>query len=120
MRFLHLSRPCPSRSGQTRSQSFSRPFNQNTSPLIVPGPQITSTQVVATTGTVGANNLVLNGTTKAFNVTFDRLMQAATFTPDQVLQIMGPTGSITGPQYFSNNVVNQAIPKATTATSGNA
>ena len=40
------------------------PFNQNTLPLIVPGPQVISTQVVAATGTVGANNLVLNGTTE--------------------------------------------------------
>ena len=94
------------------------PFNQNTLPLIVPGPQVTSTQVVATTGTVGANNLVLNGTTKAFDVTFDRPMQAGTFTPGQVLQIMGPTGSISGPQYFSNNVVNQTIPKATPTAQG--
>jgi subtilisin-like proprotein convertase family protein len=88
------------------------PFNQNSSPLIVPGPQVLSTNVVATTGTVGANNLVLNGTTDSLDVTFDRLMQAGTFTPDQVLQIMGPTGEITGPQYFSNNNVNQAISKA--------
>ena len=87
-------------------------------PLIVPGPQIASTQVVATTGTVGADNLVLNGTTDTFNVTFDRPMQAATFTPSDVLQIMGPTGSITGPQYFPNSSVNQAIPKATPTVPG--
>jgi subtilisin-like proprotein convertase family protein len=94
------------------------PFSQNTSPLIVPGPQVISTQVVAATGTVGANNLVLNGTTDSLNVTFDRPMQAGTFTPDQVLQIMGPTGSITGPQFFSNNNVNQPISKATTTAPG--
>ena len=41
------------------------PFNQNTLPLIVPGAQVLSTQVVATTGTVGANNVLLNGTTRA-------------------------------------------------------
>ena len=94
------------------------PFNQNTLPLIVPGPQVASTKVVATTGTVGANNLVLNGTTKEFDVTFDRSMQVGTFTPDQVLQVMGPTGSISGPQYFSNNTLNQTIPKATTTAQG--
>ena len=94
------------------------PFNQNTLPLIVPGPQVLSSQVVATTGTVGANNVLLNGTTKSYNVTFDRLMQAGSFTPDQVLQIMGPTGSISGPQYFTNNSANQTIPKATTSASG--
>ena len=94
------------------------PFNQNTLPLIVPGPQILATQVVAATGTVGANNVVLNGTTKALDVTFDRPMQTGSFTADQVLQIMGPTGSVSGPQYFSNNVVNQGIPKATISTPG--
>jgi len=94
------------------------PFNQNTLPLIVPGPQLLSTQVVATTGTVSTNNVVLNGTTKALDVTFDRLMQAASFTPAQVLQIMGPTGSVSGPQFFSNNVVNQGIPKATISAPG--
>ena len=73
---------------------------------------------MATTGTVGANNLVVNGTTKAYNLTFDRPMQVGTFTAAQVLQIMGPTGSITGPQFFSNNTVNQTIPKATTTGQG--
>ena len=76
--------------------------------------------MVAATGTVGANNTVLNGTTDALDVTFDRPMQVATFSPSQVLQIMGPTGSITGPQYFSNNIVNQPISKATTTAAGNA
>ena len=51
-------------------------------------------------------------------MTFDRPMQAGTFTPGQVLQIMGPTGSISGPQFFSNNSVNQTIPKATTTAPG--
>ena len=62
--------------------------------------------------------MVLNGTSKALDVTFDRPMQAGSFTPSQVLQIMGPTGSISGPQYFSNNVVNQSIPKSTVAGLG--
>jgi len=73
---------------------------------------------VATTGTVGANNLVVNDTTDAYNVTFDRPMQVATFTPDQVLQIMGPAGSISGPQFFSNSSVDQTIPEATTTAPG--
>src|SRR5208282_4670789 len=66
------------------------PFNQNTVPLIVPGPQILSTSV---SGGSGTDNLVVNGTVDTFNVTFDRPMQVSSFTPSDVLQIMGPTGS---------------------------
>ena len=51
-------------------------------------------------------------------MTFDRPMQAATFTPAEVLQIMGPTGSISGPQFFSNSTVDQTIPKATPTAPG--
>ena len=37
-------------------------------------------------------------------------MQVSTFTPAQVLQIMGPTGSISGPQYLRIGPVGQTIP----------
>jgi subtilisin-like proprotein convertase family protein len=84
------------------------PFNQNTLPLIVPGPQILSTSVPSS-----GSGLVVSGTTSTFNVTFDRPMQVSTFTPSDVLQIMGPTGSISGPQFFSESGVDQAIPEAT-------
>ena len=67
---------------------------------------------MATTGTVSSGNLVLNGTTDEFGVTFDRPMQAATFTPSDILQIMGPAGPISGPQNFPTTAVDQAIPKA--------
>ena len=40
-------------------------------------------------------------------------MQVSTFTPAQVLAIMGPTGSITGPQTFPSDGIDQAIPAAT-------
>ena len=43
-------------------------------------------------------------------MTFDRPMQVSTFTPGQVLQIMGPTGSISGPQIFSEGSVDQQFP----------
>ena len=90
------------------------PFNQNTLPLIVPGPQVLSTSVPSS-----GNNLVVSGTTSTFDVTFDRPMEASTFTPDDVLQIMGPTGSISGPQFFSEGSVDQTIPEATSiATPG--
>ena len=45
-------------------------------------------------------------------------MLVSTFTPDEVLQIMGPTGAITGPQFFSEGSVDQQIPVATTAGTG--
>ena len=91
------------------------PFNQNTLPLIVPGPNVVSTSVP---GGSGSGNLIVDGTTSTFNVTFDRPMQVSSFTPSDVLQIMGPTGSITGPQYFPNSSVDQTIPKATTTGNG--
>ena len=116
MRFL-TTHPC----GCLWSESLSilqPPFNQNTLPLIVPGPQILSTQVVATTGTAMPIMWCSTVRLNTLDVTFDRPMQAGSFTPSQVLQIMGPTGSISGPQYFSNNVVNQSIPKSTVAGLG--
>ena len=91
------------------------PFNQNTLPLIVPGPQVLSTSVP---GGSGSNNLITNGTTSTLSVTFDRPMQTSTFTPSQVLSIMGPAGSISGPQYFpSTSSTGQVIPAATSSTS---
>jgi len=96
------------------------PFNQNTVPLIVPGPQILSTQVLSTSGQpgTGTDNLVINGSVDTFNVTFDRPMQVSSFTPSDILQIMGPTGSISGPQDFPNGSVDQTIPRATTTAGG--
>jgi subtilisin-like proprotein convertase family protein len=110
--------PTPVTFGTNPLSIFEVQLNSNSEPLIVPGPQIASSQVVATTGTVSTGNLVLNGTTDAFDVTFDRPMQAATFTPADILQIMGPTGLITGPQYFPSSAVNQAIPKSTPTVPG--
>ena len=88
------------------------PFNQNTLPLIVPGPQTT----VSAPNSSGTDNLIVDGTNSSFKVTFDRPMQVSTFTPGQVLQIMGPTGSVSGPQYFASDSLGQTIPSATSAT----
>ncbi len=90
------------------------PFNQNTLPLIVPGPQVLATSVPG--GDSGNGNLITDGTTSTLNVTFDRPMRTSAFTPSQVLQIMGPTGSISGPQYFPSNSTGQIIPAATSST----
>ena len=102
---------------------LSPPFNQNTLPMIVPGPQVASTTVVGTSGQVvsgviGSQNVLSNDSTSEYQVTFDRPIQTSTFTPSQVLSIMGPTGSITAPQTFSPSAVNQSIPAATPAGPG--
>ncbi len=87
-------------------------FNANTLPIIVPGPQVVATSVPG--GNSSAGNLVTNGTVNTLSVTFDRPMQVSTFTPGQVDQIMGPAGSISGPQYYpSTNSTGQIIPAAT-------
>ena len=52
----------------------------------------------------GSDNLITNGTTSSLNVTFDRPINTSSFTPSQVVSIMGPTGAITGPQYFPSDV----------------
>ena len=94
---------------------LSPPFDQNTLPLILPGPYVMSTSVP---GGTGSDNLVLNGTNSSLNVTFDRPMQTSTFTPGQVLQIMGPIGSISGPQNYPSDSTLQTIPAATTTSPG--
>ena len=78
---------------------FVAPYTLNTLPLIVPGPHVVSTSVPG--GVVdspsGQQTLMLNGTVSAINVTFDRDMNAASFTPSKVLRIAGPAGLINGP-----------------------
>ena len=91
---------------------LSPPFNQNTLPLIVPGPHVVSTSVPG--GSAG--NLVTDGTVSSMNVTFDRPIETSSFGSSQVLQIMGPAGEITAPQTFSSNSTGQIIPAATSAT----
>ena len=96
--------------------SSAPPFNQNTLPLIVPGPQVLSTSVPG--GDSANGNLITDGTTSTLNVTFDRPMQVSTFTPSQVLQIMGPTGSISAARILPvDSSTGQIIPAATSATS---
>ena len=93
---------------------LSPPFNQNTLPIIVPGPQVLSTTVP--NGNSAEGNLITNGTTSTMSVTFDRPIKTSSFGTGQVLQIMGPAGAITGPQYFPSNSTGQIIPAATSAT----
>jgi subtilisin-like proprotein convertase family protein len=88
------------------------PFNLNTLPLIVAGPHLLSTSVPGG----NSQNLIVNGTTSTLTVTFDRPMQVSTFTPSQVLQIIGPIGPIVGP--ITVTPVNAVNGAATSFTIG--
>jgi len=83
------------------------PFDSKTLPLIVPGAHLAGTSVL---GGTGSDNLLLDKTTSSLLMTFDRDMNASSFTADKVLQIMGPSGSILGPQYFASNSKGELIP----------
>jgi subtilisin-like proprotein convertase family protein len=45
----------------------------------------------------GTDNAVINGKVTAINVVFDRDINPASFTSSSVLQVLGPTGLLTGP-----------------------
>jgi subtilisin-like proprotein convertase family protein len=84
---------------------FQLPYDQNTLPIIVPGPHIVSTFVpgepvtVDQNGTPVANiqNLVTNTTVNSIDIVFDRNMDPTTVTPASILRIIGPIGVIPGP-----------------------
>ena len=83
---------------------FQAAFDQGTLPLIVPGPHVIATNAVGPGGTSGTaitptngENLALNTTVSAVDVTFDRDMQAASFTAADVLRVLGPAGLVAGP-----------------------
>ncbi|MEO6811427.1 MAG: Ig-like domain-containing protein [Isosphaeraceae bacterium] len=71
---------------------LSGPFDQDTLPLIVPGPHLARTFVPG--APASSDNLVLDGTVSFLDVTFDRPMQPGSFTPDDVLRIIGPYGEV--------------------------
>src|SRR5262249_21976684 len=66
---------------------FRPPYDQTTLPLIVPGPSIVATRVPGNPPT--PDNLVLNNSVSALDVTLDRDMDPASFTPAQVVRLMG-------------------------------
>ncbi len=78
----------------TGSTPLVAPYNLTTLPLMVSGPRIVGTSVI---GGTGADNLVLNATVSAIDVTFDRDMRGSTFTTADILRVTGPVGEIPGP-----------------------
>ncbi len=101
---------------------LSPPFNQNTLPLIVPGPQIASTQAVGGGNVLstGTKDLISNNTVSKYLVTFDRPIQTSSFTNavGNQVSIMGPLGSISGPQAFAPTTLDQSVPAQTSAGPG--
>ena len=79
----------------TGNTPFVGPYDPTTLPLILPGPHVASTSVPGQP--VTSDNLVLNGTADAIDVTFDRDMNPASFTAASVLSMVGPLGAISGP-----------------------
>jgi subtilisin-like proprotein convertase family protein len=83
---------------------FDAPYDSTTLPIIVPGPHVVSTSVPGQPATT--DNLVLNNTVSAIDVTFDRDMQASTFTPAEILRMFGPAGQVLGPFTITPNPNN--------------
>jgi subtilisin-like proprotein convertase family protein len=86
--------------GTKNGVPFQLPYTPDTLPLIVAGPHIISTIVPGNPPVVapnlGTDNLVLNGTTNAITVVFDRDIDPTSFTSAQVLRMIGPIGPIPG------------------------
>ena len=76
---------------------FQLPYTQDTLPLIIPGPHVVDTSVAfnPAANLSATDNLVLNGTNNAVDVTFDRDIDPTTFTPANIVRIVGPVGPIT-------------------------
>lgn len=82
--------------------SVAPPINGALDPLLLPitvgGPRLINASVPGQADT--ADNLALNTTVSSLDVTFDRSMNPATFTPADVLRIVGPIGLINGPTTY--------------------
>ncbi len=74
---------------------FQPPYDQNTLPIIIPGPHIVGSFVSGNPAT--SDNLVLNGTANSIDIVFDRDMNPNTITAATILRMMGPLGQINGP-----------------------
>jgi len=71
---------------------FTLPYNTDTLPLVIPGPHVVSSSVPGNPAT--SDNLVLNNTNNAVDVTFDRNIVASTFTSANIIRVTGPAGPI--------------------------
>jgi subtilisin-like proprotein convertase family protein len=85
----------PTPMGTVAGQPPQGPFDPNTLPLIVAGPSVIASNVPGNPRT--SDNLVLDNTVSAIDLTFDRDMDLSTISPADVLRIQGPAGVVAGP-----------------------
>ena len=82
--------------------AFQSPYDPTTLPIIIPGPSIISTAALDANGNpiaqqTDGENLALNTEVTGVQVTFDRDMQIGSFTPSDILSLVGPIGPVPGP-----------------------
>jgi subtilisin-like proprotein convertase family protein len=94
---------------------FAAPYVTDSRPLILPGPYVVDTSLPGYAAT--SDNLALNGSVSALDLTFDRDMQANTFTPEDIIRITGPAGDITAALRFTSNDRNRPLVDGGTTTS---
>jgi subtilisin-like proprotein convertase family protein len=79
----------------TGTSLFRPPYDPTTLPIMIAGPRV---QNAAVPGQADSpDNLVLDTSTSSINVIFDRAMDPASFTPADIVRMVGPRGLITGP-----------------------
>lgn len=104
----------PSVAGSLVAQILGSQTLKTSLPLILPGAHVIASAAQNDTGS--SDNLVKDETTSYLAVTFDRPVRTGSFQADDVLQIMGPTGSLRGPQYFASDRSGQLIPAPSSAS----
>jgi subtilisin-like proprotein convertase family protein len=108
--------PTPLNGSATVGQAPQGPFDSQTLPLIIAGPSVIASNVPGNPQT--GDNLVMNNTVSAIDLTFDRDMDMSTFTAADVLKVQGPAGVVPGPYTVAAayNSTNVSIPIHGTST----
>jgi subtilisin-like proprotein convertase family protein len=103
----YFAAPSPVNPAQSWTGTFFTPsYTGNTLPIIITGPQFIKLSIPGQDPT-SSEVLLLNATTSILDITFDRNMDPASFTPNQIIRLVGPAGAI-GP--------NAAIPASFSIT----
>jgi subtilisin-like proprotein convertase family protein len=71
---------------------FQQAYASGSLPIVVTGPRLIASEPLGGTGT--EDNIGLNQNVSALDLQFDRMIDAATFTKDDILRITGPLGDI--------------------------
>jgi len=70
------------------------PFDLTTLPLVVPGPTVTEVRLPNATDPNTDPRLIRDGEVDALDVVFDRDIDPDTFTPEDILRLIGPAGIV--------------------------